>query len=66
MPSDPRPKDQAAAPKKDQVLDAETLAKHGLPEGSSVGEKPAEGIWYRALDAEGQPIVVDGSQVRVP
>jgi hypothetical protein len=63
MPSRPRAKGAAKpAPKAAQ----EAVEGLGLPEGASAGAKPAEGIWHRLLDREGKPVVVDGTQVRVP
>lgn len=63
MPSRPRAKGTAKpAPKAAQ----KPLEGQGLPDGASTGTKPTEGIWHRLLGRDGKPVVVDGTQVRVP
>jgi hypothetical protein len=63
VPSKPRAKGTARKPSKAALEAAEG---HDLPEGAALGAKPREGIWHRLLDREGKPVVVDGTQVRVP
>lgn len=44
----------------------EAASGAGLPDGASVGAKPSEGLWFRLLDRQGNPVTHAGAQVRVP
>jgi len=37
-----------------------------IPEGATVGKAPTEGLWDALVDAEGEPVLIDGQPVRVP
>lgn len=63
MPSKPRAKGVAKEAPQEAV---KALEGKDLPEGASAGQKPAEGLWYRLLDGNGDPVTVEGTQVRVP
>lgn len=65
MPSEPRPKGTAKpAAKADVEAAAGSTAE--LPAGASLGQKPDEGLWFRLLGDDGEPVTVNGTQVRIP
>ena len=72
MPSSPRPKPIAYAeePPKTHLDAAAKVAEEkgapALPAGASVGKPPAEGVWFALVGADGQPVEVSGSPVRIP
>jgi hypothetical protein len=70
MPSEPRakPLNVADPAPKTHEQAAEKARQDGLeiPEGATVGKPPAEGLWDALVDAEGEPVLIDGNPVRVP
>lgn len=70
MASEPRPKPLKVAdpaPKThEQAAEKAREDGHEIPEGATVGVAPTEGLWDALVDAEGEPVLIDGKPVRVP